>query len=106
MSEKQNEDNVTLGSIWKEIKSMRKEAKIQHWQAAIISGMGVAGAICFLGISTWVATALSPDWQWFDSLFFILLGVGLLAYFGRMERKLRKERIKAGENENTKATTS
>ena len=92
MSKKQNEDKVTLGRIWEEIKCMKKEAEVQHRQALIVSGMGVAGAICFLGISIWVATKLSPNWQWFDSLFFILLGMGFLVYFSVMERKLRRER--------------
>jgi len=91
MLEKQNEEKVTLVSIRDEIKSMREEAKMRHKEALIVSGVGVAGAICFLSISIWVTTMLSPNWQWFDSLFFGLIGLGFLIHFKRMGEKLRKE---------------
>jgi len=104
MSEEQNNDNVTLADIQDEIKSMRNEAKRQHAETAIMSGLGVAGAICFLGISILVTAQASPHWRWFDAYFFVAVGFGFVVYFSLMWRKLRKGLIKAGEN--AKANTS
>lgn len=98
MSEEQNNDNVTLADIQDEIKSMREEAKTQHKQTAIMSGLGVGGAICFLGISILVTVQASPHWRWFHAYFFIALGFGLVVYCWLTWRKLKKQKAHTGKN--------
>lgn len=109
MSEEQNQDNVTLAAIQKEIKDMRDDAKVQHQEikkefedmrddakaqhkdslyfAAYVLSVGVG----LVGISFLVSLMSPPCRQMFNAVGFVLLGGGGAVYFYWKGKKLREE---------------
>lgn len=91
MPEKQNEDKVILGNIWKEIKSMRKEAEIQHRHTLYFSGFAISSAVALLGVSIYTMTLVSPCWQAINGIGIMILGLASAGCCLVKKRKLRKE---------------
>lgn len=86
MPEEQNQDNVTLADILDEVERQHQDSKL--FAAYIFSaGVALVGASFFVPLIT-------PYWQMFNALGFIVLGMGSAAYIFWKRSKLWKKQTK------------
>ena len=87
MFEQQNNDEVTLADIQREVKCIREEirggikstqdgAKIRHERALSFNAMAIAAAIIILGCSAFIT-------EWWQGFFLVAFGLGWFIYFRR-----------------------
>jgi len=96
MAEEQNHDNVTLADIQKDIKDMRNAAKTQYRGSLYLAAYIFSGGVALVGTSFFVPL-ITPYWQMFNALGFMLLGGGGAAYCYWKMRKIREKQTKTKE---------
>lgn len=93
MPEEQNQDNVTLADMLKEIKDMRDDAKAQHQRSLRFAAYLFSCAVVLAGLGFYVPLVSPLGWQSSNAVAFIALGMGsamgLLTY-QLLERRKRK----------------
>lgn len=93
MPEEQSHDNVTLADILEEIKDMGGDVEAQYRDSSYFAAYIFSGGVALVGTSFFVPL-ITPYWQMFNALGFILLGMGSATYIFWKRRKLRKEQAR------------